>query len=111
MVNFVITGFGDFAGVRDNPTEFIAKNIEDFLHKRKSSDEVKIFSSTPLKVSADAVQHWLVQEADQVHSELSSTAEVIWVGGTPHMLVLLQNVSSYDEGILCFASVLLQCLI
>ncbi len=83
MVHFVITGFGDFAGVRDNPTEFIAKNIEGFLHKRKSSDELKIFSSTPLKVSADAVQQWLVQEADQVHSELSNTAEVVWVSVTP----------------------------
>ena len=78
MVHFVVTGFGNFAGVHENPTEYIAKNLEDFLHSRKA-DGVEIFSCTPLKVSADAVQQWLVQAAEEVHSHLSATAEVVWV--------------------------------
>ena len=81
MVYFVITGFGNFAGVKDNPTEHIAKNIEDFIHARKKSlpDESQIYSSTPLKVSAEAVGQWLTQAAEEVHKALPDTAEVVWV--------------------------------
>ena len=81
MVYFVITGFGNFAGVKDNPTEYIAKNIEDFIHARKKSlpDESQIYSSTPLKVSAEAVGQWLTQAAEEVHKTLPDTAEVVWV--------------------------------
>lgn len=81
MVHFVISGFGDFAGVHGNPTEYIAKNIEDFLHSRKKSlpNESKIFSCKPLKVSGEAVRQWLMQAAERVSEELPDTAEVAWV--------------------------------
>ncbi len=81
MVYFVITGFGNFAGVKDNPTEHIAKNIEEFIHARKKSlpDESMIYSSTVLKVSAEAVGQWLTETAEDVNKALQDAAEVVWV--------------------------------
>ena len=81
MVCFVLTGFGDFAGVHENPTEHIVKNIEDYIRSRKKDlpEEAKIFSSTPLKVSATFVGDWLAQAAERVQREAPSTAEVLWV--------------------------------
>ena len=81
MVYFVLTGFGDFAGVHENPTEYIVKNIEDYIRLRKKDlpEEAKIFSSTPLKVSATFVNDWLAQAAERVQREAPSTAEILWV--------------------------------
>ena len=81
MVFFVLTGFGDFAGVHENPTEHIVKDIEDFIRSRKKElpEEARILSCTPLKVSAIFVDDWLTQTAERVQRELPSTAEVLWV--------------------------------
>ena len=88
MVFFVLTGFGDFAGVHENPTEHIVKNIEDFIRLRKKElpEEARIFSSTSLKVSAVSVDDWLAQAAERVQRELSSTAEVLWVRAVLNMM-------------------------
>lgn len=81
MVHFVITGFGDFAGVHDNPSEAIAKTLPDYIQSRKKGlpDESEILICKPLKVSGQAVGQWLAKAAEEVQTHLESTAEVVWV--------------------------------
>lgn len=33
-MKFVVTGFKEFSGVKENPTEFIVKNLQDYLRVR-----------------------------------------------------------------------------
>ena len=33
-MKFVVTGFKEFSGVEENPTEFIVKNLQDYLRVR-----------------------------------------------------------------------------
>eukprot|EP01130_Rhizamoeba_saxonica_P013852 TRINITY_DN595_c0_g1_i2.p1 TRINITY_DN595_c0_g1~~TRINITY_DN595_c0_g1_i2.p1 ORF type:complete len:218 (+),score=42.22 TRINITY_DN595_c0_g1_i2:57-710(+) len=53
MILFVLTGFGKFGGIEDNPTTHLITNLPEYLQSHPLSEQVQVVSYNVYEVAAD----------------------------------------------------------
>lgn len=80
-MKFVVTGFREFSGVKENPTEFIVNNLQDYLRVRGKPlpGGAEAVNFTALKVAGREVSDWLALAAKTISDGVPEESEIIWI--------------------------------
>lgn len=80
-----VTGFKEFQGVSENPTEVIVNNLKDYVERRGLPAGVTLGSCTVLQVAGVGALPQLYQTMESVISKTDavSNSNVVWVSVSP----------------------------